>query len=65
MVAYYGGKIKISTQEPPRNDIADCSGPKWEFPKIRGTLFGGPYKDPTIQGAILGSPIFGNYQIPN
>ena len=23
--------------------------PKWEFPKIRGTLFGGPYnKDPTI-----------------
>ena len=25
------------------------------------TLFGGPYnKDPTIQGAILGSPIFGN-----
>ena len=29
----------------------------WEFPKIRGTLFWGPYnKDPTI----LGSPIFGN-----
>ena len=30
----------------------------WEFPKIRGTLFWGPYnKDP---GTILGSPIFGN-----
>ena len=32
-----------------------------EFPKIRGTLFWGPYhKDPTIQGTILGPPIFGN-----
>ena len=36
----------------------------WEFPKIRGTLFGGPYnKDPTIWGTILGSPIFGNPQL--
>ena len=34
--------------------------PVWEFPKIRGTLFWGPYRDPTIQGSILGSPIFGN-----
>ena len=33
----------------------------WEFPKIWGTLFWGPYnKDPTIQGTMLGSPIFGN-----
>ena len=33
----------------------------WEFPKIRGTLFGSPYnKDPTIWGTIVGSPIFGN-----
>ena len=33
----------------------------WEFPTIRGTVFWGPYnKDPTIQGTILGSPIFGN-----
>ena len=32
-----------------------------EFPKIRGTLFWGPCdKDPTVWGAILGSPIFGN-----
>ena len=32
-----------------------------EFPKIRGTLFWGPYnKDPTIWGTILGPPIFGN-----
>ena len=36
--------------------------PKWEFPKIRGTLFWGPYhKDPTIWATILGTPIFGNY----
>ena len=33
----------------------------WEFPKIRGTLFEGPYnKDLTILGTILGPPIFGN-----
>ena len=33
----------------------------WEFPKIRGTLFWGPYnKDPIFQGTILGSQIFGN-----
>ena len=36
----------------------------WEFPKIRGTLFWGPYdKDPTISGTILGSPIFGNSHV--
>ena len=35
------------------------------FPKIRrGVLSWGPYnKGPTIQGAILGSPIFGNSDI--
>ena len=28
----------------------------WEFPKIRGTLFWGPYhKDPTVWSTILGS----------
>ena len=33
----------------------------WEFPKIGGTLSWGPYsKDPTISGAILGPPLFGN-----
>ena len=32
----------------------------WEFPKIRGTLFGGPHvKDYCILGSILGSPHFG------
>ena len=32
-----------------------------EFPKIRATLFWGPYnEDPTIWGTILGSPIFGS-----
>ena len=36
---------------------------KREFPKIRGTLFWGPYnEDPTMYGTILGSPIFGNPQ---
>ena len=33
----------------------------WELPKIRGTLFWGPYtEDPTIKGPRLGSPIVGN-----
>ena len=31
------------------------------FPKIRGTLIGGPHnKDYSILGSILGSPDFGN-----
>ena len=35
-------------------------GSKYGFPKIRGTLFGGPYKkDSSIWGAILSSPYFG------
>ena len=38
--------------------------PKWGFPKIRGTLLGGPYnQDYSILGSILGSPYFGN--LPN
>ena len=40
---------------------AILEGSTREFPKIGGTLFGGPHnKDPTISGTILGSPIFGN-----
>ena len=36
----------------------------WEFPKIGGTLFSGPYnKDPIISGTKLGSSIFGNSHI--
>ena len=32
----------------------------WEFPKIRGTLFGGPHnKDHSFLGSMLGSPYFG------
>ena len=32
----------------------------WGFPKIKGTLFGGPHnKDYSILGSILGSPYFG------
>ena len=32
--------------------------------EIRGTVSWGPHnKDPTILGAIVGSPIFGNSQI--
>ena len=42
------------------SDIA-TQEPMWEFPKIRGTLFWGPYNEnPTISGTILWSPIFGN-----
>ena len=41
-----------------------CLEITWEFPKIRGTLFWGPYnRDPTISGTVLGSPIFGNSHI--
>ena len=37
---------------------------RWEFPNIGGTLFWCPYdKGPTIQGTMLGSPIFGNSQM--
>ena len=33
----------------------------WRFPKIRGTLFGGPHsKDYNILGSILESPYLGN-----
>ena len=36
---------------------------RFRFPKIRGTLLGGPYnkdyKDYSILGSILGSPCFG------
>ena len=44
-------------------DYVECGGHgraaqdhMWGFPKIRGTLFGGPYnKDCSISGSILGS----------
>ena len=37
----------------------------WGFPKIRGTLFGGPYnKDYNIWGSILGYPYFGKLPYP-
>ena len=36
----------------------------WGFPKLRGTLFGGPHnKDYSILGSILGSTILGNYHL--
>ena len=45
------GALEPSETNPnPRKSI-------WEFPKIRGTVFWGPYnKDPTVSGTILGSP---------
>ena len=47
-----------------RTSIEQGSFGIWEFPKIRGTLFWGPYnKDPTIEAPISGSPIFGNSHI--
>ena len=52
--------LKAKLREPHTSQAAL----KWDFPKIRGKLFGGPYnKDPTIYGTILGSRIFGNSQI--
>ena len=60
----------IPKSETPNPDrfIAVCLGVvailRVEFPKIRGTVFWGPYnKDPTIKGTIFGSPIFGNSQV--
>ena len=45
-------------------DLVSSYTCNWEFPKIRGTLFWGPYnQDPTIWGTIFGSPIFGNSQL--
>ena len=36
-------------------------GSIWVYPKIRATLFWGPYnKDPTTKGTKFGFPIFGN-----
>ena len=36
-------------------------GYTWQFQKLRGTLFWGPYnKEPTFIGTKLGSLIFGN-----
>ena len=52
------------TTKAPNTKAIPPNGLIWEFPKIGGTLFWGPYnQDPTISGAKLGSPIFGNYRI--
>ena len=51
-----GGIGSWALELPP---VSECI--IWEFPKIGGTLFWGPYnKDLTIKDTILGSPIFGN-----
>ena len=45
---------------------AKCLGSIGEFPKIRGTLFWGPYnEDPILlfRATTLGSPIFANSHI--
>ena len=53
--------MKSSGLLPPQAPV--CTD-IWEFPKIRGTVFWGPYnKDPTIWGTILRSPIIGNSHI--
>ena len=48
--------------------LAGDIGDIWEFPKIRGTLFGVPILIRTIMtivfwGLYWGPPIFGNYHI--
>ena len=54
----------LKAQTAPCKKLSHEKSSIWEFPKIRGTLFGGPYnKDPTIYGTILGSRIFGSSQI--
>ena len=51
-------------QQSRRSEYLGQEAAKWELPKIRGTLFWGPYKkDPTIQSTILGSTIFVNPKI--
>ena len=41
-------------------EVAASSHSVWGFPRIRGTLFGGPNnEDYSILGSILGSPYFG------
>ena len=55
--AEYLGSLSGSTLFPNLRCI-------WEFPKISGTVFWGPYKkDPSIWGSLLGSPTFGNPHI--
>ena len=40
-------------ESKPRSPLSLAKPFTWEFPKIRGTLFWGPYnKDPTIRGTI-------------
>ena len=47
-------------QDPKYTFMPDFSGFIWGFPKIRGTILGGPYnEDSSILGSILGSPYFG------
>ena len=60
-----GPPLKRSIRVPFKGSYMGSIGFRvWEFPKIRGTLFWGPYnKDPTIEGTILGPPIFGNSHI--
>ena len=51
----------VASCPPQRRKLMQC----WFYmgvSEIRGTLFWGPYnKAPTIQGTILGFPIFGNF----
>ena len=53
---------------PCRRDFGAISGPYatyiWEFPKIRGTLFWGPFsQDPTILGYYIRVPYFSETSI--
>ena len=46
---YTAVKPAVSTQKPALVWLLGLQSLKWKFPKIRGTLFRGPYnKDPTI-----------------
>ena len=54
------GKVPSGLTSRYGDPVRMSSNQIWGFPKIRGTLFGGPYnKDYSVLGSILGSPYLG------
>ena len=60
----YEAVEQLQGAQSSRNSYPDIPRRHMGVSENRGTLFGAPYnKDPTIDGTILGSPIFGNPHI--
>ena len=54
------GRVSVSSLSFCLSRVLQAGLEIWGFPKISGTLFGGPHnKDYSILGSILGSPYFG------